>query len=85
VPVFGCFPQAGAALLRQAAAHGVRSKDMRQIGLGARGGTGMARLCRWPFSTTFAEAEEKSRIRHLIINEAAVTASEIGEEVVARL
>ena len=42
---------------------------MRQVGLGARGGAGTARLCIWPFATTFAEA--------------AVTVSEMGEEVVA--
>jgi hypothetical protein len=58
---------------------------MRQIGLGARGGAGTAPLCGGPFSTTFAEAEEKSRIRHLISTEAAVTASEMCEEVAAGL
>jgi hypothetical protein len=57
---------------------------MRQAGTSAGGRTATAQFCAWLFSTRSVWAEEKSRIRHLTSTEAALTASETREEVVAR-
>jgi hypothetical protein len=57
---------------------------MRQAGTSAKGSTAAER-CAQLFSTSLDWAEEKSRIRHLSGTEAAVTASELCEKVVAGL
>jgi hypothetical protein len=56
---------------------------MRQVGTEARGGAGEARPFAGLFSTTFGEAEEKSRVTQLASAAAAGTAAHMRREVVA--
>jgi len=57
---------------------------MRQDRTNAWGGNSPAWRRSRLFSTTLSKAEEKSRIGHLANTEAAITASELCGEVVAR-